>query len=90
VQESLTNIGRHAEASAVRISIERIDTQYILEVRDNGRGFDPAIRKKKSFGLVGIRERALMLGGDLNIRSAAGRGAAVRVCFPIDSVLGEP
>jgi signal transduction histidine kinase len=90
VQESLTNIGRHAEASEVSIRLERNGSQYTLEVRDNGRGFDPAIRKKKSFGLVGMRERALMLGGDVDIHSETGRGTAVRVSFPIDNVLGEP
>jgi PAS domain S-box-containing protein len=90
VQESLTNIGRHADASEVCITLDRKDDQYILEVRDNGQGFDPAIRKNKSFGLIGIRERALMLGGEVDISSAAGRGSAVRVRFPIDSVVGEP
>lgn len=90
VQESLTNIGRHAEASDVDITLERNDDHYLLEVRDNGKGFDPAVRKKKSFGLVGIRERVLMLGGDVDISSAPGHGTAVRVSFPIDSVLSEP
>lgn len=90
VQESLTNIGRHAEATEVDIALDRNDTHYFLEVRDNGKGFNPAIRKKKSFGLIGIRERVLMLGGEINIVSAPGRGTAIKVCFPIDSVLSEP
>jgi PAS domain S-box-containing protein len=90
VQESLTNIGRHAHASEVDITLDRNATHYSLEVRDNGTGFDPAVRKKKSFGLVGIRERVLMLGGEMDIISAPGRGTAIKVCFPIDSVLSEP
>jgi signal transduction histidine kinase len=47
------------------------------------------VRKKKSFGLVGIRERALMLGGEVDITSAPGHGTAIRVCFPLDNVLSE-
>jgi PAS domain S-box-containing protein len=89
VQESLTNIGRHADASEAEITLDRNDSHYVLEVRDNGKGFDPAVRKKKSFGLVGIRERALMLGGEVDITSAPGHGTAIRVCFPLDNVLSE-
>ncbi len=89
VQESLTNISRHAHATEVEIVLERSDTHYFLEVRDNGKGFEPGIRKKKSFGLVGIRERGFVLGGEANIVSEPGRGTVVKVCFPIDNVLVE-
>ena len=89
VQESLTNISRHAHATEVEIVLERRDTHYFLEVRDNGKGFEPGMRKKKSFGLVGIRERGLVLGGEANIVSEPGRGTVVKVCFPIDNVLVE-
>lgn len=89
VQESLTNIGRHADATEVDITLDKSDSHYMLEVRDNGKGFDPAVRKKKSFGLVGLRERVLMLGGEAEIASAPGQGTAIRVCFPLDNVLGE-
>ena len=83
VQESLTNIVRHAQASKVAITLERNEAHYILEVRDNGRGFDPALRKEKSFGLLSIRERALMLGGEVEVASAPGRETAIRVRIPI-------
>jgi PAS domain S-box-containing protein len=83
VQESLTNIRRHARASAVEIVLGHDATQYVLEVSDNGRGFDPSLRDRKSFGLVGIRERALALGGEAEIASAPGRGTRIKVCFPI-------
>ena len=89
VQESLTNIDRHAEATAVDITLKRDDAHYFLKVQDNGKGFNPAVRKKSSFGLVGIRERALMLGDEIDIVSAPGRGTAIKVCFPIDSMLYE-
>lgn len=90
VQESLTNVRRHAQASRVEIALARGATQYVLEVHDNGRGFDPAVRRKKSFGLVGIRERALVLGGAVDIVSAAGSGTIVKVSFPIDNAVLEP
>ncbi|AMO95998.1 histidine kinase-, DNA gyrase B-, and HSP90-like ATPase family protein [Collimonas fungivorans] len=82
-QESLTNISRHAQASRTEISLERKEKHYLLEVRDNGRGFDASIQKKKSFGLVGIRERAHMLGGEVSIFSEPGAGATIRVSIPI-------
>jgi PAS domain S-box-containing protein len=82
VQESLTNVRRHASATRVDITFARDAERYILEVRDNGRGFDQVKRKRQSFGLVGIRERALKLGGGVEISSAPGRGTRVTVQFP--------
>ena len=90
VQESLTNVARHAQASEVRISIERNETFFLLEVRDNGAGFEPGKRKQKSFGLVGIRERVLVLNGKLEICSAPGLGTAIKLCCPIAEVGAEP
>jgi signal transduction histidine kinase len=82
-QESLTNISRHAQASQVEISLERKEQHYLLEVRDNGRGFDASVQKKKSFGLIGIRERTLMLGGEVAIFSVPGVGTTIKVSIPI-------
>ena len=87
VQESLTNVVRHAQASKVEITLERNEANYLLEVRDNGRGFDPTVRKEKSFGLVSIRERALMLGGEVEISSEPGRSTAIRVHIPINNLV---
>jgi PAS domain S-box-containing protein len=87
VQESLTNIVRHAHANKVEITLERNEPNYLLEVRDNGVGFDPVLRKEKSFGLVSIRERALMLGGEVEISSAPGRSTVIRVHIPIHNVV---
>ena len=84
VQESLTNIRRHAEASKVDISLEKNGGCYLLEVRDNGVGFDPAIRKIQSFGLIGIRERILTLGGGVDISSAPESGAVIRISIPVE------
>lgn len=90
VQESLTNIRRHARARQVEISLTRQGAHYLLEVRDDGLGFDPAKRKLKSFGLVCMRERALKLGGELDLVSTPGRGSRIRLRFPIESVGHEP
>jgi signal transduction histidine kinase len=89
VQESLTNVVRHAHASKVDISLERNEAKYLLEVKDNGRGFEPAIRKEKSFGLLGIRERALALGGEVDISSAPGQGTSIRVSIPIHGAVSS-
>jgi PAS domain S-box-containing protein len=84
VQESLTNVAKHAEASEVEILIE-LDGQENLCVKicDNGKGFiTDAARKNGSFGLIGMHERTLMLGGTLAIHSAPGQGTQVEVCIP--------
>jgi len=89
VQESLTNISRHAQASAVEIVLRCGDTRCFLEVRDNGKGFEPGLHNMNAFGLVGIRERTLVLGGEANIVSALGRGTTVKINFPIPKALAE-
>jgi PAS domain S-box-containing protein len=81
VQESLTNIARHAQATQVKISLKKTEGNYLLEVQDNGCGFDATLRKEDSFGLVSMRERALMLGGDVEINSAPGR-TTITLHFP--------
>lgn len=84
VQESLTNIARHAAASQVEIIVTRSSGELCFEVRDNGRGFDPdAGANTKSFGLVGMRERVAMLNGRFELDSASGRGTCIRVCVPV-------
>ena len=91
VQESLTNVARHAETDSVRISMERLDGKLSVKVSDFGKGFDPLSRGAgESFGLMGMRERAYALGGDFNISSAPGRGTTVSVCIPIRQEEGVP
>lgn len=82
VQESLTNVARHAQATRIDISITRQRGDYILKVRDNGKGFDTSRKKLDSFGLVGMKERALMLGGELSIASSPGKGTQLMVRIP--------
>lgn len=83
LQEALTNVARHARASRVLVRFERYGIDYRLSVRDDGVGFDPSQPRKKSFGLVGIRERALAVGGMLAVSSAPGHGTDLVVLLPV-------
>ena len=83
-QECLQNTAKHAQASAVNISLEVTDKKVRLRVADNGAGFtvETAWGRRMSFGLAGMRERAALLGGKLEVRSAPGRGAAIVLQLP--------
>ena len=83
-QEALTNIARHANATRVRVRLDQSNGQLRLQVRDNGGG----IRKSKladpqSLGLLGMRERAMLVGGDVVIADTRGKGTAVTVKIPM-------
>jgi len=85
VQEALNNVARHAGATAVDIALERAGEWYQLTVRDNGRGWDgtmPERPKRVSFGLLGIRERARLIGGSVSIPTSPGQGFCLMVRFP--------
>lgn len=79
VQESLTNVARHARAAHVLVRLERYDGRLRVVVEDDGSGFDPeqAAGQPGRYGLRGMRERAAHLGGGLEVRSAPGRGTTV-------------
>lgn len=84
IQEALTNIARHANASEVRVDILRGATHCNVTIADNGRGAEREVRPGlKSFGLLGMRERAERLGGQLSIETAPGRGFAVKIVMPL-------
>lgn len=87
LQEALTNVTRHAEASAVHVTLEANSDELLLNVRDDGKGIsgDPNAHVK-TFGLLGMRERALRLNGRVDIASAPGQGTTVAVRIP----LGQP
>lgn len=83
VQESLTNVARHAQASAVAIALSGNASGLQLRVQDNGCGFDSAVvRRAQGFGLLGMRERVLALGGKLHIDSVPGKGTSVVIDLP--------
>ncbi len=82
VQEAVTNAFRHAAAREVVVTLA-VDDRVHLEVRDDGVGFDPAIRPRTAaLGIVSMEERAVSLGGELAIESAPGRGTALRFTCP--------
>lgn len=84
LQESLTNVARHAEASSVQVSLARSGERLVLTVVDDGRGMELADQSKpRSFGLIGIRERAYILGGSVSIVSEPGQGFAIEVEVPV-------
>ena len=83
-QETLTNIIRHAEATRVEVRLEEDDKRLLLEVKDNGRGItSEEIFNLKSIGLLGMRERAALLGGEIIIQGQPQRGTKVRVSIPL-------
>jgi signal transduction histidine kinase len=87
VQEAVTNVLRHAEASSVSIELTGADQSLGLVVRDDGRGFDTdaifgRIEDGHHLGLVGMRERARALGGRFDVSSTAGQGTEIRVVLP--------
>lgn len=82
VQEALTNVVKHADATAVEVSVVERDARIEIVVQDDGRGFDPA-RAADGFGLVGMRERASLANGQLEVESAPGAGTTVRATIPV-------
>jgi signal transduction histidine kinase len=95
-QEALTNAGRHSGASRAVISLHSIADGIVrLIVTDNGRGFETRgvfsrLEDKGKLGLLGIRERARLLGGNLTVRSRPGRGTTLIVALPIDRTAFVP
>lgn len=83
-QQALTNVVQHARAGKVDIDLARLDHAYVLRVTDDGIGFDTRGRKdRRSFGLLGMEERAKMIGGELSVTSAPGYGTAVELLVPM-------
>lgn len=83
-QETLTNIMRHANATEVSVRFHKANGALVLEVKDNGRGVTPEeIANTKSIGLLGMNERAALLGGEVRIRGEAGKGSTVTATIPL-------
>ncbi len=84
-QETLTNVARHANATRVRATLHVNHEQLVLEIADNGKGFDRnQVRGKRSLGLLGMQERAEMIQGTLDISSVPGEGTTIVVRVPLE------
>ncbi|MBN1152524.1 MAG: GAF domain-containing protein [Dehalococcoidia bacterium] len=84
-QESLTNVVRHSGASEVTVSLSRRDSEIVLVVSDNGRGITPEqMEDPRSYGVMGMRERARALGGRVVIHGVPGEGTSVEAALPLD------
>jgi signal transduction histidine kinase len=87
VQEALNNVARHSGAREAWVTLEEKENQLVLEVRDNGAGFETGTEVQRAagqgIGLMGMRERAEHLNGTLSIRSAPGKGTSISVRVPL-------
>lgn len=83
-QEGLTNVVRHAKATSASISLRKSGSDLILEIQDNGKGIqEKDISSTKTFGILGMKERALLLGGEINFKGVPRQGTTVSVRLPI-------
>lgn len=82
-QESLTNVRKHAQASEVDVNLNFEESAVRLSIRDNGVGFDPQALPEGGFGLIGMRERARLLGGEFAVQSERGKGMLIQATIPI-------
>jgi PAS domain S-box-containing protein len=87
-QESLTNVARHAEATEVNTSLYRRNNKLFMVIHDNGKGFDAAETiGKRTLGLLGMKERALMMGGRFVVNSSPGNGTEIEVSVSLENIL---
>jgi two-component system sensor histidine kinase UhpB len=91
VQEAVSNVIRHAGAKSVTIDLQASDARLQLQIRDDGRGFDPELAFRDAvelhrLGLLGIRERVERLGGQVEVDSAPGKGTIVQASIPVRGI----
>ncbi|SDW36235.1 multi-sensor signal transduction histidine kinase [Pseudomonas syringae] len=89
LQEALTNVMRHAQAHTVEISLTLQEGMMCMTIADDGQGFAVESGRAVSFGLVGMRERVLMLGGRLELDTEVGEGTTLRAYIPMDPTVQE-
>lgn len=82
VQEAVQNAIKHAEATLIKVKMEINRNLLAVAIKDNGKGFDTKVKKDKSFGLMGMRERVEMLEGTLEINSVIGDGTTILIHVP--------
>ncbi len=84
LQEALTNVMRHSQASKVDVKIGRSNNHLKLDICDNGVGIKPKKNKSKSFGVIGMKERAIILGGEFKVENNQPSGTKIQVYIPLD------
>lgn len=92
IQEALQNARKHAQPTSIRVRMGREDASWVVEVRDDGKGFDaddPPVNGRRSFGLQFMRERAELIGARFEVRSSPNLGTAVRMTIP-PGAMGMP
>jgi signal transduction histidine kinase len=91
LQETLTNVARHSGATSVNVALKAIEGRLILTVRDDGKGIsEEEAEGRRSLGLLGMRERALLLGGYLTVAGRPGRGTTVVLDVPLRQNASRP
>ncbi|MBC5637909.1 histidine kinase [Ornithinibacillus sp. BX22] len=85
-QEAIQNAVKHAEATLISVKIEICTRNLNLIVTDNGKGFDPSIKRDKSFGLMGMKERVEMFDGVMDIISTIGKGTKIVIQVPMEGL----
>jgi signal transduction histidine kinase len=80
-QEGLANVARHAQAANAWVTLSYMEQEVALDVRDDGKGFEPA--QADGFGLVAMRQRVEGLSGTLQVESEPGAGTAISACVPV-------
>ena len=90
LQEALTNVRKHADATVVRVGAEVEGSQLRLTIIDNGRGFRPEETSGEGLGVQGMKERARLMGGDLRVVSEPSGGTTVDLIVPIRDNVGVP
>jgi signal transduction histidine kinase len=84
LQETLTNVSRHSKATSVTVSVHESDEELFMEIADNGVGIDKDREKNgKTLGIVGMKERAALLGGKLSIEGEPGKGTNTKLILPL-------
>jgi PAS domain S-box-containing protein len=86
-QESLTNVARHAEAGILNVNLRRIQANLVMSIEDDGKGFDKhKVARKRTLGILGMKERSTMIGGTYEITSSPGHGTTVIVSVPLEKI----
>jgi PAS domain S-box-containing protein len=88
LQESLTNVARHSEAKNVNVRLERNNGHIVLKVIDDGKGYDMEKATKNTLGVLGMKERTSVMGGEYHISGTPGQGTTIEVIVPIPN--GQP